>query len=162
LVGRRSFMSSYRIQIFSFLHFRSSLFGGTNSCFWASSCIFTSHCLTWWLLTPIPETSFDLRCSQSFLVLILPLIFHCHEERCATITAPKYSYKYLNWNCLAHYTCLLNYLTRYLSRYLDRIPSPPMYLPNVPVYLPTYLHSAYPPKTGNKSAGLEMPCSWNP
>jgi len=41
-----------------------------------------------------------------------------------------------------------------------------MYLPNVPMYLPTYLptkqHNAYPPKTGNKSAGLEMPYSWNP
>jgi hypothetical protein len=45
-LGQRPSISSYRTLIISFLHFSTSFFGGTNSCFWASSCIFTSHCLT--------------------------------------------------------------------------------------------------------------------
>jgi len=91
LIDWRSFMSSYSTLVISFLQFRSSSFGGANSCFWASSCIFASHCLTEWFLTPVPKTPFDLECYQYFLVLILPLTFHCHKDHCVTIIEPKCS-----------------------------------------------------------------------
>ena len=45
-LGQRPSISSYRTLITSFLHIRTSFFGGTNSCFWASCCIFSPHSLT--------------------------------------------------------------------------------------------------------------------